>query len=263
MTKDILCNMCGLSTKLSESYNYDQFYGLIDAVVSGGYDSTPGNGYGALDDLVNYRFSLCEFCCDHLFSNFVIPPKTSDNSGEMDFLPAAQNVQEQFWRKSKSNFFDEQAKRAEARKNKYVYLPTDPKILEFNKLYSEFKNVHGPLSKKDQIILINLKTKLDLLFSEMTELSKEKYHWYSTGLEEVPKDSELYLEEDIEQYHKYCSLADSRYVGYDGELLQGFYLKSKEKEVKKQLIQMYHASSSSAQKLIDPINHSIGINPNL
>lgn len=51
-------------------------HGLIRAFVTGGYESTPGNGHGALDDGDTFTFSLCEFCLDWLFGRFVVPVET-------------------------------------------------------------------------------------------------------------------------------------------------------------------------------------------
>lgn len=73
----VLCNWCGLPCNL-EPEPWDRPLGLIRAEVGGGYPSTPGNGSGALDDGVGYRFSLCEFCLDHLFGKFKIPVETFD-----------------------------------------------------------------------------------------------------------------------------------------------------------------------------------------
>lgn len=49
-------------------------YGLIEATVTGGYDS------GALSDYTQYTFSLCETCLKRLFDSFKLPPET----GELD-----------------------------------------------------------------------------------------------------------------------------------------------------------------------------------
>jgi hypothetical protein len=115
---DILCNMCGLTCRLdSEVF---ETYGLIKESVMGNYASTPGNGDGALDDCSRYTFSLCEFCLDHIFSQFKIPIDVSDcirNESE-PFRPAAQRVTEDEWRKGKEKFFKEFNRRNEARKVK-------------------------------------------------------------------------------------------------------------------------------------------------
>lgn len=65
------CNLCGLSCMLGDSRQA----GGICAIAEGGYFSTPGNGYGALDDMTQYRFQLCEFCLDWLFQKMQIPPE--------------------------------------------------------------------------------------------------------------------------------------------------------------------------------------------
>lgn len=75
---DILCNLCGQSCSIEPEQMGGGLCGLINAKVSGGYHSTPGNGSGALDDGVEYKFSLCEFCLDWLFSSFVIPVEVND-----------------------------------------------------------------------------------------------------------------------------------------------------------------------------------------
>ena len=63
--KDFLCNWCDESCSIGpedNEHNPNTPHGMIDACVRGHYNSTPGNGYGALDDITSYRFSLCEFC---------------------------------------------------------------------------------------------------------------------------------------------------------------------------------------------------------
>ena len=91
--------------------------GLVDAEVSGGYSSTPGNGSGALDDRTSYRFSLCEFCLDWLFSQFKIPPAVKDMDGDPigPWKPAAQRVMEDVWRIKRQEFFIDQRRRELAR----------------------------------------------------------------------------------------------------------------------------------------------------
>lgn len=123
--RESLCNLCGFSCDLSKEklpeWHQGEFRpegGLIEEFVFGGYDSTPGNGYGALDDNVSYRFSLCEFCLDFLFQKFVIPPIIHDNS-DMDctqFVPAKERVLRDEWRTDKQDFLDEAAKRDKARR---------------------------------------------------------------------------------------------------------------------------------------------------
>lgn len=142
--EEIICNLCGLSCMLGRkdipSYGP---CGLINAQVCGGYESTPGNGFGALDDLVRHRFSLCEFCLDWLFSKFKVPVVVDDpmndcllRDGEsledgmerlggfvqlverhqpLPWRPAADRVIEDEWRKAKKEFFAEEAKRNAAR----------------------------------------------------------------------------------------------------------------------------------------------------
>lgn len=109
-----LCNLCSLSCEIGE---YDN-YGLLNAEVSGGYESTPGNGNGALDDTMKYTFSLCEFCLDWLFTQFKIPVRMECymNSGPPEpFVPAKDRVISDNWRKMKDEFFTEWHKRNTAR----------------------------------------------------------------------------------------------------------------------------------------------------
>ena len=75
-----LCNLCRLTTWVGPDSEMacSEANGLIDAHASGGYESTPGNGHGALDDITTYHFSLCEFCLDWLFSKFMLPVKMTD-----------------------------------------------------------------------------------------------------------------------------------------------------------------------------------------
>lgn len=113
-----ICNLCGLSCLLrkEEGSGMAEVGGLLNAEVWGGYESTPGNGSGALDDTTQYRFSLCEFCLDWLFEQFQVPVSTSDGCLEtVAWRPAAERIDRDEWRKMKEPFFAEQRKRAEAR----------------------------------------------------------------------------------------------------------------------------------------------------
>lgn len=122
--KTSLCNRCGLSCTLADR----DIGGIIRHTVVGGYESTPGNGDGALDDCDGYTFSLCEFCCDWLFQTFVIPVEVHEVSivderpisldGEREFRPALQRVQEDDWRRTKDKFMAEYARREKARERK-------------------------------------------------------------------------------------------------------------------------------------------------
>lgn len=119
-----LCNGCGLTTALPDydgpkgQVEYEA--GLIRAMADGGFSSTPGNGWGALDDTTHYVFSLCEFCCDALMATFVIPPVVRSNFGHdppEPFRPAAERVREDAWRKGhRAAFEQESAKRAALRR---------------------------------------------------------------------------------------------------------------------------------------------------
>jgi hypothetical protein len=123
-TTDIICNLCGESCCLGPTYGDDKppysYGGLIEQIVTGGYNSTPGNGEGALDDMTEYSFSLCEFCLDHLFARFVVPPEVHcliDDKID-PWRPATQRVTEDDWRKTKEKFFQKAGRRVVKRKAK-------------------------------------------------------------------------------------------------------------------------------------------------
>jgi hypothetical protein len=107
------CNMCGETCRINT-----ENYGMTNAKVSGGYESTAGNGHGALDDCETYTFSLCEFCLDWLFSKFKVPVDITDymNGSEPGtYVPAAQRVATDECRKMKDEFTAEHDKRAALR----------------------------------------------------------------------------------------------------------------------------------------------------
>jgi hypothetical protein len=62
VVKEVICNRCKGPCLIG-----GEMYGL-SAEVSGGYDSTH------LEDMVTYRFELCEKCLSELFAGFKIPP---------------------------------------------------------------------------------------------------------------------------------------------------------------------------------------------
>lgn len=69
--KEILCNLCGETMCITEncSDHTSQIpHGLIDASVSGGYDSF------YLLDGINYTFSFCELCLRKLFIQCKVKP---------------------------------------------------------------------------------------------------------------------------------------------------------------------------------------------
>lgn len=115
-----LCNFCGLTCTLPDPDAQDRAYGLIHAKVQGGYSSTPGNGHGALDDLDTYSFSLCEFCLDHLFTQFVIPPRVQSHHDDFPkpFRSACQRIAEDAWRRFNDESIEQLNERADARKAK-------------------------------------------------------------------------------------------------------------------------------------------------
>lgn len=121
--KEVICNMCGLTCAmtLDAAGEFQENEGLIEAKVSGGYPSTPGNGDGALDDCVEYTFSLCEFCLDFIFSNFINPPKVNDSVKckiTLAFVPADIRVAKDNWRAFKQEFYQRKSERDLARKIK-------------------------------------------------------------------------------------------------------------------------------------------------
>ena len=108
---EIRCNLCGLPCTVGlpgDDLHQDHTAGLLHAVAVGGYESTPGNGHGALDDMTAYHFSLCEWCLDWLFAQCRIPPLTTDERDGTPypepFRPAAQRVAEDTWRTMKAAF---------------------------------------------------------------------------------------------------------------------------------------------------------------
>ncbi len=123
-TTNHLCNLCGLSLVLEPNSGFSEIHGLVNCKVSGGYDSTPGNGSGALDDTHQYKFSLCEFCLDWLFIQFKIPVEISDymgtgsNSQKLEWVSAENRVSNDDWRGMKKEFFEEFKKRNRARMKK-------------------------------------------------------------------------------------------------------------------------------------------------
>lgn len=116
----MFCNICGHSCEIDSFCGKKINRGLIKTTVSGGYDSTPGNGRGALDDCTTYEFSICEFCLDFLFENSVIKPKVYDtfDGTEVEFKPAVQRVSNENWRKMKKEFFQEASNRSYSRRLK-------------------------------------------------------------------------------------------------------------------------------------------------
>lgn len=71
-----VCNKCGdcLCPPIG-TMNQDAPHGLVEATVSGGYDSRH------LFDTTNYSFSLCELCLRNLFNECAVPPKISHYMG--------------------------------------------------------------------------------------------------------------------------------------------------------------------------------------
>lgn len=113
MSERRVCNLCGHPCSLGPERNEG---GLINQTVDGNYDSTPGNGQGALDDCTSYRFSLCEFCLDWLFQQFVLPVTVFSGDGEETYRPAAVRVRDDDWRSQKEGFAQESERRARSRR---------------------------------------------------------------------------------------------------------------------------------------------------
>jgi hypothetical protein len=115
--KEKMCNFCGETCEIvgDSTGEIKENSGLIDANVSGGYGSTPGNGNGTLDDCTKYTFSLCEWCLDWLFEQFKTPPTTSDymspDEAAEPYIPAVERVTLDSWRVKKKKFFDERRRR--------------------------------------------------------------------------------------------------------------------------------------------------------
>lgn len=119
--EDIKCNKCGLSCKLLDYDKAEKInaqtaidnHGLVKAEVYGGYDSTPGNGFGALDDSSRYTFSLCEFCLDWLFQQFKIPVKEEDYTTGIveEWKSAIDRIVRDSWRNNNPGYFIEESKK--------------------------------------------------------------------------------------------------------------------------------------------------------
>jgi len=114
-----VCNMCGLSCML-RSDPYHDCNGLLNSTVQGGYESTPGNGSGALDDMTRYMFSLCEWCLDDMFQKFKIPPRVQDYHSDVvePYVSAPDRVVNESWRRGKEEFFAEHKRRHIARNSR-------------------------------------------------------------------------------------------------------------------------------------------------
>jgi hypothetical protein len=118
------CNLCGLSCVLGcEGHPASGPHGLVGQAVYGGYESTPGNGHGALDDMTSYRFSLCEWCLDWLFQQFKAPVEVREYSAwdaspigdPKPFVPAEGRVNGNPRLSMRREFFEEKARRDAAR----------------------------------------------------------------------------------------------------------------------------------------------------
>jgi len=72
VTEDILCNRCGHSCGGPSNVHPRPYLGLIEVMVSVGYDSL------ALEDGIDYTFPLCEPCSINLFDKFKHQPEKDD-----------------------------------------------------------------------------------------------------------------------------------------------------------------------------------------
>lgn len=107
-----VCNLCGELCGHTEAWDP---MGLINCRVVGGYCSTPGIGFGALDDCTSYVFSLCEFCLDSLFVKFKVKPLVEIHGEPEEFRSAVERVKNDDWRHLKDQFFDEEFLRRKKR----------------------------------------------------------------------------------------------------------------------------------------------------
>lgn len=64
----LYCNNCGCSLISEEA---EEYYGLINCEVHGGYYST------YLEDLKSYKFDLCEYCLKTMFNKFKFAPEVN------------------------------------------------------------------------------------------------------------------------------------------------------------------------------------------
>jgi hypothetical protein len=95
ITTDILCNLCGKSCKLGNTFDLVNkkgklikgknpvnhvFGGLLEVEVHGVYDSTH------LSDMSITRFSICEPCLCSLKKSFKIPAEVKEDFSA-DFIP--------------------------------------------------------------------------------------------------------------------------------------------------------------------------------
>lgn len=113
VVEDVFCNKCGMSCKSPQGYNY----GLIEAEVIGGYESTH------IGDGDVHKFSLCERCLQKMISKFLYP------SFQGNYIVIDKETQ--------AEGFDPHTYWGEG-----VYLPGDP---EFNELCKVLENEVDPL----------------------------------------------------------------------------------------------------------------------
>lgn len=255
---DKLCNMCGLTTKLKHqgTLDHNQFYGLINATVEGGYESTPGNGEGALDDTSTYTFSLCEFCLDHIFKNAVIPPIVDNGQEKEDFRPAAQRVEEDHWRNYPEPFLTESTKRDEARKHPYIYPKTSKNILSYRLMLSKLsEGNYRPHTQEMKDNKVNLVQNIKELYADMSDTDKEVVHYNST-FDQLDSciPTEVYSKEDIAAYEGYFDFKDEVRCMEGNEEVSML----EREDFETRLDEMYKSLSPGSKKLVDDVDKFLG-----
>lgn len=82
LEQQYLCNFCGETCVMNANNIYKDICGLINCSVFGAFASD------LLDDETSYTFSLCEFCLEHLFSLFNIPPNVKHSDVRLSYKSA-------------------------------------------------------------------------------------------------------------------------------------------------------------------------------
>lgn len=100
VVEDIFCNLCGLSCKSPMG----EYYGLIEAEVTAGYESTH------LEDGDVHKFSLCERCLADMIAkfkyssfqgNYMIPEEATGKAYAEDFSA------KKYWNQNGAVFIDD------------------------------------------------------------------------------------------------------------------------------------------------------------
>ncbi len=113
---NILCNKCGgsLIPEACTKHKFKEFYGLVEANVSGGFFSEH------LSDEEEYEFSLCEFCLKQLFDSFVYPAYKDKERCEASIMD---NFLKDYSKEDLKVFFDDL-------KNKPIKTAEDLRLLD-------------------------------------------------------------------------------------------------------------------------------------